>query len=95
MNHFLIDSMGWLGSLILIVGYWLVSQNRIDTQSLSYHLVNITGSILLIINTIFYGAYPSATANLIWMVIGAFYILKTRHRVKKGALPVNIVPKQK
>ncbi len=72
----IIDSIGWVGSLMLIAGYWLNSKGKIDAQSISYQLLNAIGSVLLIVNTIYYGAYPSSAVNIIWVFIGIFYIAK-------------------
>lgn len=76
MNNLLIDIMGWAGSVLLIAAYWMVSKKRIDPESKIYHSLNISGSILLIVNSGYYGAFPSTAVNVIWVFIGLFYILK-------------------
>jgi len=77
-----IDSIGWIGSLMLISGYWLNSKGKLNAQSLSYQLLNLIGSVLLIVNTIYYGAYPSSAVNIIWVFIGIFYIIKIQKKEK-------------
>ena len=76
MINILIDTVGWVGSASLIIAYWLVSKNRIQAQSGSYHLLNIIGSLFLLINSSFYGALPSAAINMIFIFIGIFYLSK-------------------
>jgi len=76
----LADSLGWIGSILLIVGYWFNSKGKFNAQSLNYQLLNLIGSIFLIINTVYYGAYPSSAVNVIWVVIGLIYI----HKIKKN-----------
>ncbi len=81
------DVIGWAGSLLLVIAYWLLSQNKISPTSSQYQTANIIGSILLFANTFFYGAYPSSALNLIWAGIGAFYFIKNnrteaRNKVK-------------
>lgn len=78
MENIIIDIVGWIGSILLIVAYWSVSKKRLEPDSSSYHSLNIIGSILLIINTCYYGAFPSAAVNIIWVFIGVFYITKNR-----------------
>jgi len=78
MENFIVDIVGWIGSILLIVAYWSVSKKRVEPESLSYHSLNIIGSILLIINTCYYGAFPSTAVNVIWVFIGLFYITKKR-----------------
>ena len=75
------DSLGWIGSILLIIGYWLNSKGKLNAQSLNYQLLNLIGSILLIVNTVHYGAYPSSALNVIWVVIGLIYI----NKIKKNA----------
>lgn len=76
MENILIDLTGWVGSILLIAAYWSVSKKRIAPESFIYHSLNIIGSLLLIVNTVYYGALPSAAVNVIWVFIGLFYISK-------------------
>ncbi|MEM1218176.1 MAG: hypothetical protein AAGH79_04660 [Bacteroidota bacterium] len=73
----LIDILGWIGSIFLVGAYWLVSKNRITAQSKPYQTLNVLGSILLTINTVYYGAYPSSAVNIIWIFIGGYFLWKT------------------
>ena len=78
MDVLLIDALGWIGSFLLIFAYVGVSQKRLDPQSITYQSLNLMGSILLIVNTFYYGAFPSTAVNIIWVGIGIFYVLKKR-----------------
>lgn len=82
MINLLIDIIGWTGSGLLILGYLLVSNKSIQAESFMYHLLNISGSILLIINSSFYGAFPSAAVNVIFVMIGLFYVSKLLNHAK-------------
>ncbi len=77
-----IDILGWTGSLLLIIAYYQNSRNKINAQSAIYQSLNVTGSILLIINTLYYGAYPSSSVNVIWVFIGCHYLIKSRKNEK-------------
>ena len=74
----MVNVLGWIGSVMLIAAYLLNSKQWLDAQSFSYQLLNVFGSILLIVNTIYWGAYPSAAVNIIWVFIGGFYLSKIR-----------------
>ena len=78
MENLIVDIIGWVGSLALIFAYWSVSKKRISPQSFIYHSLNIVGSLLLIVNTWYYGAFPSAAVNIIWVIIGLIYINKSK-----------------
>ena len=73
-----IDILGWIGALLVILAYFMVSTRRVAGDALAYQLLNIAGGILLIINTVFYGAYPSSGVNLVWVAIGTYSILSRK-----------------
>lgn len=76
MTQTLIDVLGWIGSVMLIVAYLQNSRNKLDAQSTTYQLLNAVGSALLVINSMFYGAYPSGALNVIWVLIGIHYFIR-------------------
>jgi hypothetical protein len=59
----LIDIIGWIGSVEVIAAYGLNSYQKLKSDSTIFQLLNLTGAIFLIINTIYYHAYPSAFIN--------------------------------
>ena len=72
------DGIGWVGAVALLIAYALVSFKRLEGDSGTFQLLNISGSLLLAANTIFYGSYPSTFVNLIWAGIAAFSIAMTK-----------------
>jgi len=79
-NYIWFDAIGWVGAAALLVAYAMVSHKKLEGDSATYQLLNISGSLLLAANTIFYGSYPSTFVNLIWAAIAVFSIA-TRRRV--------------
>ena len=76
-----VDIIGWIGSVEVIAAYGLNSYQRIRSDSFMFQFLNLTGAFFLIINTVYYGAYPSTFINIIWVVIAipALYkILKSK-----------------
>lgn len=71
-----IDILGWIGAIEVIIAYLLVSSGKTTGESVIYQLLNLTGAILLIIQTLYLKAYPSAFVNIIWTVIAAYSIIK-------------------
>ena len=72
------DAIGWVGAAALLIAYAMVSHKKLEGDSAMYQLLNISGSILLAANTIFYGSYPSTFVNLIWAGIAVFAIASRR-----------------
>jgi len=75
-----IDVVGWIGAAALLAAYGLVSTKRVQGDSTVYQLPNLIGSVLLMVNTIHYGAYPSAFVNLVWLGIAIYALRKIRAR---------------
>ncbi|MCG8389002.1 MAG: hypothetical protein MJA30_25840 [Cytophagales bacterium] len=75
MIKLLIDIVGWIGSVEVILAYGLISYHKITAKSIVYQLLNLTGGAFLIINTIYYGAYPSTAINVVWLIIAAVAIV--------------------
>ena len=80
-NYVWFDAIGWVGAAALLVAYAMVSHKKLEGDSATYQLLNISGSLLLAANTIFYGSYPSTFVNLIWAGIAVFSII-TRKRLE-------------
>ncbi|PYJ30167.1 MAG: hypothetical protein DME90_03850 [Verrucomicrobia bacterium] len=78
-NYIWFDAIGWVGAVALLVAYAMVSHKKLEGDSAIYQLLNISGSLLLAANTIFYGSYPSTFVNLIWAGI-AVLAIATRKR---------------
>lgn len=76
----LIDIIGWIGSIEVILAYGLNSYQKLNSDSLTFQVLNLTGAFFLIINTIYYGAFPSAFINVVWMLIA----LPAIYRILKG-----------
>ena len=68
----LINILGWTGSILYLLAYALVSMKKTEGDSLVYQGMNIVAGVLLIVNTLYLRAYPSAGLNVAWVAIGMF-----------------------
>lgn len=68
--HIIIDILGWVGTILFLVAYALVSLKKVDGDSVVYQGMNIVAGTLLVINTLYLRAYPSAGLNVAWIGIG-------------------------
>jgi hypothetical protein len=55
----LIDTLGWIGTVMYLVAYVLVSLKKVEGDSPLYQGINIVAGLLLIANTYYWRAYPS------------------------------------
>jgi hypothetical protein len=76
-----VEIAGWAGAGLILLAYLLLSAGRLNGQSLVYQGMNVVGAAGFIINGWWHGALPSASLNVLWLLIGAFAswrILKRR-----------------
>jgi hypothetical protein len=54
---------------------------RLTGRSILYQAMNVVGAAGFVVNGWWHGAVPSATLNVIWLLIGAFALW----RIRKGS----------
>ncbi len=74
----LVDALGWLGVVLLLLAYGLVSSRKLAGDSPLYQVLNLIGSALVIVNSADRGAYPSVGVNLAWMGIALAALIAGR-----------------
>lgn len=65
-----VNVVGWLGMALLIGAYALVTMGKVQVTSLVFQLMNLFGGFFLMLNSAYYGAWPSAGLNVVWVVVG-------------------------
>lgn len=72
----LIEIAGWLGALLVLGAYLLVSSGRVSGKSALFQWMNALGSALFILNTGWHGAIPSMVLNIVWLAIGMVTLIR-------------------
>jgi ABC-type transport system involved in multi-copper enzyme maturation permease subunit len=69
--------IGWVGTIAYLLGYFLLTTNKLKSNQVSYHVLNIIGSIGLTANAVYYTDLPNIVVNLVWGIIalGAIIML--------------------
>lgn len=75
-SNFWFELFGWYGFLALMMAYALVSFKIISGDSWIYQLLNLTGSIGLLLIAVNKKVYQSVVLNIIWSMIGIIAIIK-------------------
>lgn len=85
LSETFIDAVGWIGGLIVVIAYFMISSGKTTAKSPLFQSLNLIGSVFLIINTYAKGAYPSAVVNVIWVGIAlyGFYRIFTEKKESK------------
>lgn len=82
-----IDILGWVGSVEVILAYGLNSYQRLRSDSPYFQLLNLTGGLFLIVNTAYYGAFPSTFINVVWVAIALPALVRIWQKRKRQATP--------
>lgn len=77
---FYIDLMGWCGTFVYLLAYYLVSTHRLLPDSVTYQSMNLMGGLFLSINAWHHAAWPSLGVNLAWMLIALLVLLRRRNK---------------
>jgi hypothetical protein len=85
METLIFDAIGWIGAFLLLLAYAMVSFKKLEADSLVYQGLNVAASVLLAINTIYHGAFPSSFVNIVWTIIAVFAILTVTRKYAKSA----------
>ncbi len=68
--------LGWIGTFMLLLAYWLVSNDRVSGHSVPYQALNIGGSVGLGLAAVAGRVWSAATLNTIWALIGVAVLVK-------------------
>lgn len=72
----IIESLGWIASVLIVGSYALNISGKLLTTSKLYVWANLFGGLFFVINTYFHQAYPSMVVNSIWVVIAIVMLVK-------------------
>jgi len=76
-----VEAAGWAGAALILLAYLFLSAGKLTGQSLVYQGMNVVGAAGFVINGWWHCALPSASLNVLWLLIGAvatWRILKKR-----------------
>ena len=80
----LVQVLGSIGAIALLISYVLISKKRVKGDSFTYQILNLTGSILLMVNGFYFGAYPSGVLNIIWGSVASYEVWKISRKALQG-----------
>ena len=72
------EVVGWTGAVLILLAYLLLSAGRLTGQSTLYQAMNVVGAAGFTINGWWHGAIPSATLNVIWLLIGVWALWRIK-----------------
>jgi hypothetical protein len=79
------QAIGWVGAILLTVGYWLVSTGRVNGDGLSFQWINVLGSLFLGIAAAGGRVWASVALNSLWVGIGVVVLTRLVGRRRRAA----------
>jgi hypothetical protein len=68
-SHKYLNFLGWFGGIICLIGYALITQQIVNSNSLIFLLMNTIGCICLIYYTYHKKAFANAALNSVHLLI--------------------------
>lgn len=74
MVKFLYELIGWTGTILIILAYYLVSKGVVAGTDFVYQIINLLGAFLLGINVFIKRAWPALGLQIVWAIIAIWAI---------------------
>jgi hypothetical protein len=81
----LMEVVGWIGAVLILGGYALLTAGKVTAKSVSYQAMNVVGAAGFIANGVWHKAWPSAILNIIWVGIGVVALITIFARRRAAA----------
>ncbi len=78
------NSIGMIGVVMQLAVYFLLSTNRIHSNTLFYQSFNMLGACGILYSLFFHWNTPSVVIEVIWLVISVRAVLRLLRRKKLG-----------
>lgn len=76
MNFDLFDLTGFVGVLLIVIGYLLLQLDKLPSSSLSFSLLNAAGSLLIMFSLIFKFNAAAFLIEVFWFLISLIGLSK-------------------
>ncbi len=72
--------MGGVGTLCVLLAYFLVSTGRVKSASYTFQGINVLGAGLLLAYSVILGAWAALVLNIVWVGIGSIAMIQIGRR---------------
>ncbi len=80
MENWMSDSVGMLGTLLVVLAYFLLQLERLNPRGLGYNLINLLGATCLLFSLLFTFNLASFVIELFWIAASLIGLWKFRQR---------------
>ena len=83
MDQFIFDIIGWVGMILVLVAYLLLSFNKIK-NGYTYQILNFLAGVLMAIGLFPKNAWFSFTLQIVWAIIAVIAIIRLKLKPKNN-----------
>jgi hypothetical protein len=77
MTHKHFEQIGWIGFILIVGAYFLITVKFLDAESPAYHLMNLAGALCMVANARHNQAKPLFWLNLVWSLIAVVGLMQS------------------
>jgi hypothetical protein len=89
MEPWIVDAIGMLGTLLVVLAFYLLQLERTDPRGLSYNLINLFGAVFLLLSLCFNFNLASFVIELFWIAASLIGLWKYWRRHSTASQPTN------
>lgn len=71
--------IGLVGMFIVVSAYWRLTDGKLKSNDKQYHLLNLTGAILLIVSLLFNFNLGSFVIEVFWIIIAVKGLIRVNN----------------
>lgn len=71
------ELVGWIGVVLILFGYTLITLGIIEPKSITYGLINLLGALGIIISSYYKRDYQPVILNVIWLIVAIIGITRS------------------
>lgn len=75
-----IQLIGIMGAIFLLIAYWINTSGSASGTSNRYQLLNLFGSLGIVVNAYYFNAYGPLILNVIWFALAARTLFRATKR---------------
>lgn len=72
----ILEIVGWIGAVLILLAYGLLTKGHIKSFSRSYNTLNLFGGVLLLLSAASHGAIAVGTLNGLFALIAAWALVR-------------------
>ena len=70
------EQIGWIGFILIVGAYLLITIKLLDINSSVYHLMNLTGALCMAVNARHKEAKPLFWLNVVWSLVAVIGLMQ-------------------